>query len=208
MTCPFCEPRPEETIYLSRDVVGLADIRPIMVGHILVAPKSHVGGAAKIDKQAASELERVISLLMETQEEMWGQSACYAHDGPVLCRPHLGTVASAHAHCHVLPVTSDAISRVPADWIHDGSERVSESLLQRLGVSGNAMGIPLSPGRVPPHLVRTLVTGDLQEASEPWIPLSVSSHDHGMAVSETIRATRAGLSRLLSPLDGSLSKPV
>jgi ATP adenylyltransferase len=98
--CIFCEPEEELLVATAARTLAVLNKYPYASGHLLVAPRRHVGDFAELSDEEAAEVHRVASAALAALTEVY--------------RPHgfnlgwnIGRVAGAgiedHVHLHVVP---------------------------------------------------------------------------------------------------------
>ena len=98
--CIFCEPEEELLVATGRHALAVLNKYPYASGHVLVAPKRHVGDLASLTDEEVLEVHRLASAGLAALTEVYG--------------PHgfnlgwnIGRVAGAgiedHVHLHVVP---------------------------------------------------------------------------------------------------------
>lgn len=194
MACPFCNPVPDEVVLATDAVVVLVDVRPLVAGHLLVAPRQHIPTMLELDPSTADQVDVVLTTLLSALESGAGAASSYEHGGPVLCRPHLATTAEPHAHCHVLPFDLDLLHERRVEPQTHSAE--TEYLSQRLGSAGATETVSISRASATKHLVRTLAAAELDKYGEPWLPLAAAAPAHALARDRTLQIVRAGLARV------------
>jgi len=190
--CPLCEPDAHEILLENSDALVMIDVRPMCAGHVLVVPRGHESSVRSVVPNRLKGLMDLATTAARVLERRWGEAGMYEHGGGPLCRPHLARVSSAHAHLHILPISTDIVSRLPAGLRADRSDVVVNGLhylWQRAGPAGDERSTDLIGG-VPPHITRTLLQLAFDEYAQPWIPLSAAPRLHERAIAET-RATFA-----------------
>ncbi len=108
--CIFCEPEPELLLHQSEHASVLLNRFPYASGHLLVAPRRHVGDLADLSEDEALEIHGLSVKGMEALR------AVYAPHGFNLGW-NLGRVAGAgiedHVHQHVVPRWNGDTSFMP-----------------------------------------------------------------------------------------------
>jgi ATP adenylyltransferase len=108
--CIFCEPEPELLLHQSEHASVLLNRFPYASGHLLVAPRRHVGDLAALSDDEALEIHALSVQGMEALR------AVYAPHGFNLGW-NLGRVAGAgiedHVHLHVVPRWNGDTSFMP-----------------------------------------------------------------------------------------------
>jgi ATP adenylyltransferase len=98
--CIFCEPEEELLVAMAAQTLAVLNKYPYASGHLLVAPRRHVGDFAELSDEEAAEVHRLASAGLAALTEVY--------------RPHgfnlgwnIGRVAGAgiedHVHLHVVP---------------------------------------------------------------------------------------------------------
>lgn len=189
--CPFCSPVADEVVFRTPETIALVDARPMMAGHVLIAPIAHLPTMREAPNEIQEEVAATATTLMRVLEATVGIAGCYEHGGRVLCRPHLRRVEAPHAHLHLLPIREDLIagfSDAALDAPRDG-----DYLSQRLGSTDITTTVPIPAPRLVPHVVRTLAAQALNDVDEPWLPLGAEPYAHAAARRETRDLIRHGL---------------
>ncbi len=108
--CIFCEPEPELVLHEDAAAVVLLNRFPYASGHLLVAPRRHVGDLAELSDDEAVEIHRL------SVRGLAALRAVYAPQGFNLGW-NLGRVAGAgiedHVHLHVVPRWNGDTSFMP-----------------------------------------------------------------------------------------------
>jgi ATP adenylyltransferase len=98
--CIFCEPDEELVLHRSSRAFVILNRFPYTSGHLMVAPKRHVGDYGALTDEEALEIHRLAKAALEAL------SAAYRSQGHNLGW-NLGRVAGAgivdHVHLHVVP---------------------------------------------------------------------------------------------------------
>jgi ATP adenylyltransferase len=108
--CIFCEPEPELLVFDGERALVMLNKFPYASGHLLVAPKRHLGDFGALDADEALDVHRLAARGIEALR------AVYSPDGFNLGW-NLGRVAGAgiedHVHLHVVPRWNGDTSFMP-----------------------------------------------------------------------------------------------
>lgn len=197
-TCPFCRPPEEDVVVLETDYAhALCDARPVIVGHVLVTPKSHADSVYDLEEPTFSHVRLLQQEISWRLYNAKGEVGVYEHGRSTLCRFHNTPVGYCHAHLHVLPASFDLIAR-------SGYESRWRSKPSRTALTQSARYIHQEMGEYPEqmwavgvapvsrHFVRSEFQNLLNESGQSWIPLSAMPDDHDEAIEQTEFLLRAG----------------
>ena len=114
--CVFCAEAAGELgedsllVHAGQEVIALLNKYPYSSGHLMVAPRRHVGGFGELTEAEALELHRLAARAVAVLEEVYAP-------GGVNLGWNLGTVAGAgiadHVHQHVVPRWSGDTNFMP-----------------------------------------------------------------------------------------------
>ena len=188
-TCPFCNPTTDEWIILETPYArAIADIRPVIVGHVLVTSTEHAPSALDLDEVGYLGLRLV---QQEISRRIWaanGEVGAYEHGRSMLCRFHDHNRGVVHAHVHVLPASFNlgagsqiSLSPHPPTYLSSENDRY---LYQETGQRPVEMW---ATGKLPifRHFVRKQFQESLNERGLAWRPLELSPDDHEDAAEST-----------------------
>lgn len=101
--CLFCKIRdgeiPSSKVFENDVVLAFLDLNPVNPGHVLLIPKKHSETLSEASPDDASELMRVVPMLMNSIMKATGASACNigVNNGKLA-----GQVVF-HTHLHIMP---------------------------------------------------------------------------------------------------------
>jgi Diadenosine tetraphosphate (Ap4A) hydrolase and other HIT family hydrolases len=108
--CIFCDPEPELLVHTGRHALVVLNRFPYSSGHLLVAPRRHVGDLTSLTDDEALEIHRLAAKGIDALRDV------YAPQGFNLGW-NLGRVAGAgiedHVHLHVVPRWNGDTSFMP-----------------------------------------------------------------------------------------------
>lgn len=95
--CPFCEINegraPAEFVHEWTDTIAIIPLNPVVEGHILVIPKSHVPDFATDPAVSANTMRRAAQLMQQTDQPM----------NLITSRGRAATQSVFHLHLHLVP---------------------------------------------------------------------------------------------------------
>lgn len=100
---------PSRRIATTREFVLVADLSPLIIGHLLLLPKRHYLSFAQVLGEHARALEEVLLWLLPTYNETFGPPAILEH-GSSKDTDHSACIS--HAHLHLLPVDGNHVDAV------------------------------------------------------------------------------------------------
>jgi diadenosine tetraphosphate (Ap4A) HIT family hydrolase len=125
MSCPFCEelatgllPDREGVDITSRVVrstehfVALADISPLVVGHLIIIPRAHVLSVGHLGQERREELRELVAELRAELVARFAEPAVFEHGSDSMSD---GGGCVAHAHLHLVPAPVD-LGAALAQW--------------------------------------------------------------------------------------------
>ena len=120
--CIFCEPEQELLVHDGEHAVVVMNKFPYSSGHLLVAPKRHLGDFGALSAEEAAEVHRLGSIGVDALRAEYG-----AHGFNLGW--NLGRVAGAgiedHVHLHVVPRWQGDTSFMP---VLDGTSIIAQAL--------------------------------------------------------------------------------
>jgi diadenosine tetraphosphate (Ap4A) HIT family hydrolase len=192
--CPFCSPADDDHIvFETRSSRVLCDARPIVPGHLLVAPKAHVASAMDLPPLAYADLRAA------SQEACWrvrcsfGEVGVYEHGRSAVCRFHANDQRHFHAHLHVLPISFDLLSacppgqrlQSPPSILHTPDTRY---VYQECDTPPREAWGTFDRVVPPRHLVRLEAERSLRSRGRRFLPLDLPAWEHEEAVDRTLAA--------------------
>ena len=100
MDCPFCDYSNKNMVLLKNPLTYIIpDFSPLVIGHLLILPYTHVNGIANMDDLTLKDLNQSISYIESLYSE--GQGTFFEHGAVV---PSTAGSSINHAHLHFLPI--------------------------------------------------------------------------------------------------------
>lgn len=120
---------PTRVIGRSANFTVLADMSPLCVGHLLIAPFRHYLSFAEAVRHHGAELDDVIARVSDRYAATFGEPLILEHGST---EDLDGSSCITHAHWHLLPLRFDAVHAIMAgdglDWTElDGFHELAES---------------------------------------------------------------------------------
>ena len=171
--CVFCEPHPLKIILESGHFYVSLDSSPLIMGHLLIHSKEHIGCAGEVFEPAKfDELEEIKNLLAKTCDKLYGNHIFFEHGRAGHCGIKYGLDQRVchHFHLHILPeklsMQEDLANRFEEHKLKNYSDIVN--LYDRLGhylyfenVNGDMYYYPADDS-IESHLLRTIISNKLE----------------------------------------------
>lgn len=107
----------------------IADLSPLMSGHILILSRAHHLNFAQVVEDYPSEFKELLNLLLPQYVQTFGRMTILEHGS---AENMLNGACITHAHLHLLPISRQAVDETMES---DGLHWTSFSSLQDLGKS-------------------------------------------------------------------------
>ena len=93
---------PSRVIMTIGDFTVLADLSPLVVGHVLLLPKQHFLSFAQVSASTPMDLRRAVTIVVDLYRETFGSPVILEH-GSAANDDHSACVT--HAHWHLVPLS-------------------------------------------------------------------------------------------------------
>jgi len=196
LDCPFCLPTADDVVLLETPHARvMCDEKPIVVGHLLVAPKMHIGSFLDLPQMVQAHVLLLQQEASRRIRHLFGEVGVYEHGRSAICRFQLPNPGHIHAHFHVLPVSFDILRFIHTDWICEEPPQAILSaeeryLFQEIGdlPERNWAGGRLSVLR---HFIRSAIQSEVAQRGVSWFSLSAPPAEHEAAVEQTASLFRS-----------------
>jgi len=112
MSFPFCHPKIKECVFLeSNGFLAVYNIAPVLPGHSLIIPKSHITSIIDLDHQQRAEF---LDATMKAVRILLKAFRTDAFDLSVQEKPEAGQTIE-HLHLHIVPRKKGDLPQ-PGDW--------------------------------------------------------------------------------------------
>ena len=210
--CPFCTPSSDDIVLLETAHARIiCDSRPMLVGHVLVAPKGHFASLIDMPLEERMYFDLLLTEACRRTNSSYGEVGAYEHGRSPLCRFELPDPRHLHAHAHVLPISVDIIRQANLSLCSSSSIRAQlkfgsyRYLYQKIGPTPSEVWA-LADCKVPRHFVRSQLQ-DALSRNTGLIELGAPCYVHDEAAEQTAKHFRAqaalsiGLSVIACPFD-------
>jgi bis(5'-adenosyl)-triphosphatase len=112
MDCPFCRPKIMECVFLeSVNFLAIYNIAPVLPGHSLIIPRSHIKSFIELNPELRAEFLDVTAMAVRILLQAFQTDA---FDLSVQEKPEAGQTIE-HLHLHIVPRIKDDLPQ-PGDW--------------------------------------------------------------------------------------------
>jgi diadenosine tetraphosphate (Ap4A) HIT family hydrolase len=99
MTCPFCNPRPEDIVHKNDHCYAVWERSPKSKGHMVVIPYRHVPGYYSLTDDERRSLMNLVNSCRGLIRQKFSPVDCYIG----FTAGHNEGLMVLHLHCHVIP---------------------------------------------------------------------------------------------------------
>jgi bis(5'-adenosyl)-triphosphatase len=125
-SCPLCDASVLSSIFLSKgDFLAIYNIAPVLPGHSLIVPKTHITSILDLHDKALFEFFDTARIALRILMKAFNTDA---FDWSVQEKPEAGQTIE-HLHMHIVPRLKGDLKR-PGDWypiIHQGDNAIIDS---------------------------------------------------------------------------------
>ncbi|MFC3455335.1 HIT family protein [Amycolatopsis speibonae] len=100
---------PTRAIYATKNLTLLADMSPLVPGHLLLLPKIHHLSFAQVLSSHSDELQDFVGRLVPLYRETFGEPLIMEHGSSAGQESH---ACITHAHLHFLPVDGEIVDKL------------------------------------------------------------------------------------------------
>ncbi len=97
--CPFCHWQTQQVLRETQNFCLIADKHPLREGHSLIIPKIHRQCLGELPSEQQTEFLVLLQYSKQILEQLYGYVSCWENGGI--------NQSIAHAHLHLLPVSSN-----------------------------------------------------------------------------------------------------
>ena len=125
MSCPFCNPKIRECVFLeSGNFLAVYNIAPVLPGHSLIIPKDHITSFIALTQQQRTEFLETTTQAVRILLRAFHTDA---FDLSVQEKPEAGQTIE-HLHLHIVPRLKNDMPN-PGDWypvIHTSDQMIMD----------------------------------------------------------------------------------